>query len=407
MKINDTAFLCGYFSNKSSETLDPIAVQGDFWECHISTNEELVSAKDFYYPEFVDFMMTEVHSYTHRYDKDVQLTMRDGRSHSVHLEELKLYCFPFGIVMYSVKVSQKDAEMQDALDALFMLRNLPAMKRETMVEYMSLVIDPLTKLNASLGNSSDPRALIECGNKQKIFHTVLMSEQPEDSDEFDRLLYGAGTLSVYKPEDPYGFSKEYYGSIITSSRLNVFNTWRALSILDIFTIVAYDVKEYMLKVWDEEYFGKIYLYALFRKFFLFRINGDFRSSSKDISLVRKDLSRYEKDYEFHKILYNFLPELVSDSMERGLDLQDEKTKLAEIIDRESRRKEEETNEKMNLFLGIITCLTLFSAVWDFACLMDGVFEFSANIGTVTGIRACAMALLSIVCLLLLIARRKK
>ena len=407
MKINDTAFLCGYFSNKSSEMLDPIAFQGDFWESHPYTNEEVISAKDFYYPEFADFIMTEVHAYSHSYDKDVHLTMRDGRIHKVHLEEMKLYCFPFGIVMYSVKVSQKDAEMQDALDALFMLRNLPSMNRQAMEEYMSLVIDPLIGLNVMLGNSEDVRALIECGNKQKIFHTVLLSEQPEDSDEFDRILYGAGTLSVYKEEDPYGFSKEYYNSLISSSRLNVFNTWRAISLLDIFTIVAYDVKDYMLKVWDEEYFGKIYLYALFRKFFLFRINGDFRSSSKDISLVRKDLSRYEKDYEFHKTLYNFLPELVNESMEKGLDLQDEKSKLAEIIDRESRRKEEETNEKMNLFLGIITCLTLFSAIWDFACLMDGVFEFSANIGTVTGIRACAMALISIVCLLLLIAKRKK
>ena len=89
MKINDTAFLCGYFSNKSSEMLDPIAFQGDFWESHPYTNEEVISAKDFYYPEFADFIMTEVHAYSHSYDKDVHLTMRDGRIHKVHLEENK------------------------------------------------------------------------------------------------------------------------------------------------------------------------------------------------------------------------------------------------------------------------------------------------------------------------------
>lgn len=406
MKINDTAFLCGYFSNKSPEILDPIAFQGDFWIHQTVSSQELANAKDFYYPEFADFIMTEVQTYYHCYNKSISLILRGDRMHKVHLEELRLYCFPFGIVMYSVKVSQVDVEMQDALDALFMLRNLPQMNRESLDEYMSLVIDPLTDLNVMIGNSGDPRALIECGNKQKLFHTVILSDKPKDSDDFDRLLYGAGTLSVYK-DDAYGFSKDYFNRIISANRLNVFNTWRALSLLDIFTIVAYDVKDFMIKVWNEAYFGKIYLYALFRKFFLFRINGDFRSSSKSISSVRKDLMRYEKDYEFHKMLYNFLPELVNESMEKGLDLQEEKSKLAEIINRESKRTEEENNEKMNLFLGMITGMTLFSAMWDFACLMDGVIDFGANIGTVTGIRACAMLILSIVGILILIVRHKK
>ena len=407
MRINDTAYLCGYFSNKSVEAFDPIAEQPDFWESMVYSHEELVEAKDFYYPEFADFMMTEVQTYSHRFDKDVQVTLRYGRKHTLHLEDVKLHCFPFGIVMYSIKIVQKDVEMHDVLDTLFMLRNLPAMSEQTLGEYMSLVIKPLCELSLKAGNASDPRALIECGNKQKIYHTVLLSEKPKDSADFDHLLYGAGTLSVFKEDDPYGFSKEYYDGIIASSRLNVFNTWRALSLLDIFTIVAYDVKDYMLDVWHEEYFGKLYLYSLFKKFFLFRINGDFRGGSRDITLVRKDLTKYEKNYEFHKILYNFLPEMVIHSMEKGLDMEDEKSKLAEMIESESKRKEEENDDKMNLFLGMITCLTLFSAIWDFACLMDGVFEFSANIGTVTGVRACTMVLLAITCLLLLIAKRKK
>ena len=407
MRINDTAYLCGYFSIKSDEMFDPMAVQPDFWKSQLFLPEEIVAAKDFYYPEFADFMMTEVQTYSHRFDKDVKVILRGGREHKLHLEEVKLHCFPFGIVMYSIKVVQNDVEMQDALDALFMLRNLPVMSEKTMGEYMSLAIAPLMELNRKSGNAGDPRSLIECGNKQKLFHTVILSEQPKDSEDFDHLLYGAGTLSVFKKDDAYGFSKEYYDGIMSSSSLNVFNSWRALSLLDIFTMVAYDVKDYMLNVWHEEYFAKLYIYTLFKKFFLFRINGDFRSGSRDIKLVRKDLTKYEKNYEFHKILYNFLPELVIHSMEKGLDMEDEKLKLADMIERENKRKEEETNDKMNLFLGMITCLTLFSAIWDFACLMDGVFEFSANIGTVTGIRACTMVLLSITCFLLLLAKRKK
>ena len=407
MRINDTAYLCGYFSVKSNHSFDPVALQEDFWESRVYSPDEITSSKDFYYPEFADFMMAQVQTFAHRYDKQLSLTLKDGRYNNISLEELRLYLFPFGITMYSIKVVQKDVEMQDALDTLFMLRNLPALNKDALGDYIKLVIEPLLALNTAVGNEGDPRALIECGNKQKIFHTVILSEKPKDSDEFDRLLYGAGTLSVFKEDDDYGFSKNYYNGIISSSSLSVFNSWRAISLLDIFTIVAYDVKDYMLNVWNEEYFGKIYLYSLFRKFFLFRINGDFRSDIRKVSLVRKDLSTYEKNYEFHRVLYNFLPELVIESMEKGLDLSDEKLKLAEMIDRENKRQEEENSQRMNLFLGMITCLTLFSAIWDFACLMDGVFEFSANIGTVTGIRACTMALLSVTCLLLLIAKRKK
>ena len=60
MRIKDTAYLCGYFSNKSAEMFDPIAAQPDFWESQIYSPEEVVAAKDFYYPEFADFLMTEV-----------------------------------------------------------------------------------------------------------------------------------------------------------------------------------------------------------------------------------------------------------------------------------------------------------------------------------------------------------
>lgn len=407
MRINDTAHLCGYFSNRSSEAFDPMALQHDFWNPVQYTQKELHDAKNFYYPEFAEFMMNEVNIYTHQYARDLKIKFRDGRDHAIYLDELRLYCFPFGVVMYSIKIVQNDVPMQDALDALFMLRNLPFMQRQSMEEYMSLVIDPLTELDRKAGNSGDVCSLIECGNKQKLFHSVLLREKPKDSQEFDHLLYGAGTLGMYKEDDPKGFSKEYYASIMSSSRLSVFNSWQAMSLLDIFTIVAHDVPEYMLSVWDKDYFGMMYVYTLFKKFFLFRINSDFRSDEKNFLSVRKNLATFEKSYEFPRIVYNFLPELLLNSMEKGIDVPDEKQKLAEIINKENQRRETETGDKMNLFLGMITCLTLFSAIWDFACLMDGVFEFSANIGTVTGVRACTMALISLVCILLLVVRRKK
>lgn len=407
MQYKDTAFLCGYFSVKTGNPAAIIASQGDFWTPVEYDDKELSWAKDFYYPEFAEFMMSDVKTYSHAYDLGFSLTLRDGREHEVHLDELRTYLFPFGIVMYSVRVSQQSEQVQDMLDALFMMRGVCSLNQDASKDYITLALDPLIALNKAAGNSGDFRALMECGNKLKIFHTLSCAERPADDASYDALLYGGGTLLVYKENDPKGFSKEYYDSIMSGSRVSVFNNWKSLSLLDTYTIVAHDVPDNMLEFWNKEYFGKMYMYALYRKFFLFRINGDFRGEIKDVSDVRKDLTAFEKDYTFPKVSYNFLPEILMDSMEKGLDVEQETAKIAEMINRENARREAETGDKMNLFLGVITCLTLFSAIWDFACLMDGVFEFSTNIGTATGIRACAMALISIICMAAIFVRRKK
>lgn len=407
MQYKDTAFLCGYFSVKTGNPAAIIASQGDFWSPVRHDDEELAWAKDFYYPEFAEFMMSEVKTFSHAYDLDFSIALSGNREHEVHLDELRTYLFPFGIVIWSVRVSQQSEQVQDMLDALFMMRSVCSLSQDAVKEYITLALNPLIALNKKAGGSGEFRALMECGNKLKIFHTLSCEESPANDEAYDALLYGGGTLRVYKENDPKGFSKEYYESIMSGSRVSVFNNWKALSLLDTYTIVAYDLPDHTLDFWNKEYFGKMYMYALYRKFFLFRINGDFRGEVKEISDVRKDLTVFEKDYAFPKVSYNFLPEILMTSMEKGLDVEQETVKIADIINRENARKEAETGDKMNLFLGVITCLTLFSAIWDFACLMDGVFEFSTNIGTATGIRACAMALLSIICMAAIFVRRKQ
>ena len=89
MRINDTAHLCGYFSNKSSDAFDPMALQPDFWNPVLYTQQELQDAKNFYYPEFAEFMMNEVNVYTHQYAKELKVKFRDGREHAIQLDEIK------------------------------------------------------------------------------------------------------------------------------------------------------------------------------------------------------------------------------------------------------------------------------------------------------------------------------
>lgn len=406
MIINDTAFLCGYFSCKQSAATELFTSRPETWTAVQYSEKELTEAKNFYYPEFADLHMGKVKTFSHKLGRTIQLTFKDGSSHTVSLQELRAYIFPFGIVQYSIKVSQAGQEVQDALDALFLMRNICMLPQDAASEYVKYALAPLSEICAAAGNSGEFHALMECGNKLKIFHTIECLEKPDGEFSFDNLLYGGGTLSVFKPGAPMGFSDEYYKSILTGNKLSIFNNWKALALLDTFTIVTYETKDHLLELWNKEYFEKLYLHSLFRKFFLFRINGDFRSESRPIAQIRKDLSLFENEYTFPRKSYNFLPEEISRSMEKGLDIDDEIKKVAEIIDRENARREAETGDKMNLFLGVITCLTLFSAIWDFACLMDGVFEFSSNIGTATGIRACTMVIIAAICLIAIFVKRK-
>lgn len=406
MLINDTAFLCGYFSVKSSVQTGLFASQENFWTRVQYEDTELSWARTFYYPEFADFMMSDVKTYSHVYDRDIEITLRDGSAHKVTVAELRVYEFPFGIFIYSIKVQQNGVEMQNALDALYMMRGIFNPDQAALGEYITFALDPIKSLCVKAGYKDSYASLIESGNKLKIYHTLLCPEIPQDAAAFDDLLYGGGTLAVYKEDDPMGFTREYYSNMMSRNRISVFNNWKGLSLTDTFTIVASDPKDYMLRTWHNEYFGRIYLYALYRKFFLFRINGDYRSEVKPVSAVCKELAVFERDYTFPTVSYNFLPEIIFRSMSEGLDIEGENVKVAEMINRENTRREAETGDKMNLFLGVITCLTLFSAIWDFACLMDGVFEFSTNIGTATGIRACAMLLVSIICVAAIFVRRK-
>lgn len=406
MQYNDIAYLCGYFSAKTGIPSEIMASKSDFWSLVQYQDDEMIWARDFYFPEFAEMMMTEVKTYSHICNSRISVALWNGRSQDLHLEELRVYLFPFGIVMYSVKVRQQSEELQDMLDALFAMRGICSLNEAALKDYISLALDPLLELSRAVGNAGGFRSLMECGNKLKVYHTLICDQKSQDEQEFDRLLYSCGTFSVYDENDSKGFSEKYYLSIMSRSIVSVFNNWKALSLLDTFTILAHDIDDNMLNIWNNEYFGKLYLYALYRKFFLFRINGDFRSEVKKVSAVRNDLTIFEKDYTFPKVSYNFLPEMIVNSMESGLDVKEETVKIAEIIKRENARKETERGDRMNLFLCVITCLTIFSAIWDFACLMDGVFVFSANIGTAAGVRACTMVLISILCIVAMVLRKK-
>ena len=400
MKVSDIAYLCGYFSTTGNE-IESLLWENHFWTPDVHTPEETALAGRFYFPEFVGFCHDQVKTYRHECAKEIKVSMRDGSTRTAKLTDISVYLYPFGIVMYSIGVHQVDVPLCDALQVLMGLRM--SFDASQTSDFVECAVKPLTELAGIAG----AQRLLESGNKFKVFHIVVADGEPAEQQEFDRLLFSAGTLTMYDPKDSMSFAEEYYQKIMAEGRLTVFRNWSALALLDIFTIFSYSPKPFMLEIWTKDYFGKLYMYTLFRKFFLFRLNHLFRTQVAHISGLKKDMETFDRNYSFPVVSYNFLPELVAHLMEDGFGIQEEKEKISVMVNQEKERREAETGDKMNLFLGVISALTLFSAIWDFSCLMDGLFVFGDSIGTVTGFRACTMLILGIICLVVLLTRRFK
>lgn len=400
MKVNDIAHLCGYFSTADADFAAKMAAD-PFWTQSVYTSEDVENGSKFYFPEFVDLCMEKVKTFRHEIDKKIMVKSRGGQMKPALLTDIQVYLYPFGIVLYSIGMRQDDVEIADSFDVLMSARMLVSMNGDS--DFVKEAIAPLDALRQKAGAES----LLESGNKFKIFRSVVVDSEVVGQKEFDKLLFSAGTMTMYDENDSMSFTQSYFESILSKGRLSVFRNWAALSILDTYTILAFQPKEFMLKSWENDYFSKLYLYSLFRKFFLFRLNDRFRSDPSRIAGLKNELESFESEYSFPMLSYNFLPELVVKSMEAGLDIEEEKEKITVMVTREKERKEAETGDKMNLFLGVISALTLFSAIWDFSCLMDGLFVFGETIGTVTGFRACTMLILGIICLIILLTRRFK
>lgn len=400
MKVTDKAYFCGYFSTTKSDFEKHL--EGDaFWTPCIHSPEKIEEWKGYYFPEFVDLCANKVKTYVHVYDQEIQVKMRDESVRKAVLTDLKVYLYPFGIVMYSIGLRQDDAMLADTFPVLLSLRMAVSVIADS--DFERLAVSPLAKLCKAAGASR----LMESGNKFKLFRIVTADSDPVEAQKFDELLFSAGTMAMYDETDSRSFTRNYFDQIMSKGRLSVFKNWSALSLLDTFTILAFRPNPYAAGFWESDYFGKMYLYSLFRKFFLFRLNDRLRTEPACVSRLKDELEVFNGEYSFPMLSYNFLPELLVNSMEAGLDVEYEKEKIGQMVTHEKERKEAETGERMNLFLGAISVLTLFSAIWDFACLMDGMFVFGESIGTVTGFRACTMLIVGIICLVVLLTKRNK
>ena len=409
MNINDTSFLCGYFSMDGKMAAD--IAKGKSPEClrewiPLEYSEQQTSLlSNFYYPEFVEFCTRVRKMYRLPVDKLASIALGEEERCSFRVVDIRTGLYPYGIVLFSIHIEFTDTDADTVLAALAHLRNCCFYENAGMDEFLSSCIDPLKRLYCGLGrvqDTPDTNSLVENGNKFKLFHIV---ESEDLSDEF---LYSCASLSRYQPDGPMSASREYFEKTIAGHRLNIFNNWKALMLLDTVTFCAKNLSTFTKDIWVNDYFWMVYQYELYRKTYLYRQNLLFRSRKESPEVLHEQLKCFERKYSFSSVSYNFLPNDVDKAMENGLGTLNVERDVYHVIDQEVESKSAERESRSNMFLTFLTCVASLSAVWDISCMVDAMINYEVAFHYSTlGYRAVASVLIFIILLVLLITRLKK
>lgn len=405
MQITNTGFLCGYFSASN-------AVKGlsSDWSKTNYTDIERATLNNYYYPEFAQCMMDETTIYSLPVGKSCTLDFGETKV-PFQICNLRLWEAPFHIILYAVQIRFENTAFNDVTRALNALRNC-AYYDATQRPFIESALMPIVNVyNATTGQSKtadgDMSWLVESGNKFKLFQIVQVPEGIEKGDE-QLLLYDAGTLARHTPLSTGINSPSYIEHILAEHTVSVFSGWSGLALLDTFTLLSADTPERVVRNWEKDYFEKIYIYQLFRKVFLYSVNLHYRRRAEDVVELEKRLDLFEQKYSYTSISYNFLPNIISAAIEKSLNTQQDYDQLNHMIGKEIEARRNQAEEKTNHFLTFLTCLTIFSAIYDFASLLNESFGYDTLFPSgYFGFRLVGTTLLLIILVVYLFLARKK
>ena len=409
MLVNNTVCLCGYFSAKKA--FSPEMIEG--WTIKSYSDADIENLSNFYMPEFATFMTRDMKRYSYPVDKPCALHFDDGTT-DFKIDGLHLWSAPFSLVLYAIEISFDKIEFNLMTRAIYVLRNCNRYN-ELQKDFIQTALQPIINLynNVTLSDlkpEGNLCTLIEPGNKFKLFQAVSIAE-PLENDNADFLLYDAATVAKHIPNSLGSNSETYYKHIMDNYSISVFNGWKGLALLDTYTMLSIDTPEWVINNWKDDYFGMIYIYQLFRKVFLYNVNLRYRKRAEDVEVLESQLDEFDQLYGFNSVSYNFLPNLINDAIEKSLDTCQDSEQLNKMISMEMEKRQQRSDERTNQCLTFLTCLTIFSAIYDFSSLVNESFDFSHFFSnTMLGFRAVSLILLLIVAiayLVVLLRYRKK
>ena len=416
--IYSHAFLVGSFNGKvTPQELDKE------WE-RVDNQDEYESICSIYYKGHVDAMLDvnnsrppflkDVCHYKLSFDeindngenivgKEIEMKMKknmgkDDFMYRFRLISLHLYFFQFSIVLLAIEIDDTGTDLNELTAAHSSLVKSSVYNRDEI----KFAFSSITRF------FSNPSSILKVGNKFKLYQVIEIDSENID----DRMIFEIGTSSpigCVGTKHPMAPSEQYYDSIMRFNTVSAFNDWKGLALMDSFTMISNAEKHNDLTwdkhfyLWTNHYFQLIYLRCLFEKTFCFSQNIAYRmgESTPDLSKMISDMERY---YFYNKISYNFLPNLLYESMSKGMELKEERDELSKQI--KERAKEEESiikeqektaaqllkekheeqkekdDKRFNNILAYVSIFAVFSVIWDIcSILMASSYKLKESVWT--------------------------
>lgn len=391
-----TAFFCGCFTvSKSFDSQSSNKLQEAGWSRENVPSLQFERNK--YYKEFLEFCYgttpeTGCIAWQYALNAEGSCTDRNDKVLAYHIPTLSCYLLPFHIVIFSIEVTMDTETLDDMKSVAFQVRQL---------HFPPAVSQVLLDLHEALtGNKRQSvREIIEYGFKLKFFQIINTDADPSSIETADRLhtLYQLATLEDNDMQDKVRFCDDYVKDVVNEHLLSVYNNWDALALLDSFTIRAFQAEDFQMTLWCNEFFRMIYIQSLFQKFYLQHLNQRFRAmmghrKPYDLKNMLQEFNRYERICQFHKVSYTFLPLLVDNVTDKGLEVDEERAMLTEYIEREEKRHQTDNEKLVNKILLVISGLAAFSAIWDICCLVNEIQPFDNSLGRECGYLTVSAAL---------------
>jgi hypothetical protein len=117
------------------------------------------------------------------------------------------------------------------------------------------------------------------------------------------------------------------------------------------TVIAYNS-------WNKTYFS-IYIFNLFIKYNLFRLNTEFL---KDPVGYRNEFQDFVNQYNYPQISFNFLPNLINQNIRQGLEIQTDLESFENRLSKLADQIQEEQEKRQALLLGFISVLSALDAL---------------------------------------------
>ncbi len=289
---------------------------------------------------------------------------------------LHIYFYPYDIVLFAMEIDDSGIELNELTAAHNGLANwrFDSFATEEFKEVFKTLI-PYIKDNSVANILAD-------GNKFKSFQII----QIETDAIADEMLYEIGTLSpvgCIGTDHWLAPSYEYYhDNIIKNNKVSLFDSWKGLALVDTFTVISRDktapgkTSDNLFFLWRNYYFPLIYLRCLVEKTFCFRRNTAYRRNQNVENLV-EEIADMERYYFYNNISYNFLPNLLYQSMAHGLGLKEERHELSNQVKeraKEEHAKQKEINERRTDMLTVLlSVFAIFSVVWDLCSIITSAF----------------------------------